>query len=139
MKLLLGLLIMAGGIAAAFHYTGMFNHNPAEQCKETMAKMQKCQTMADVLAVAQPRKYCIYVKKTETMPDGSTIEVWQPGPEVPFDQAAVQQRIDDGSLQGGFAFHYVYTDVDRFNVIFDAAGTVESVESDDRIKKLFDM
>ena len=139
MKLLLGLLVLGGGIAAAFYFTGMFTHNPAAQAKEVQAKMEKCSTLAQVLAVAEPRKYCIYVKKTETLPDGSTVDSWHAGPEVPYDKTALQQRIDDGSLEGGFAFFYTYTDMDRFEVKFDTAGNVEYVQSDDRVKKLFDM
>jgi len=139
MKLLLGLLVLGGGIAAAFYYSGMFTHNPGAQAKEIQAKVEKCATMAQVLAVAEPRKYCIYVKKSETLPDGSTVESWVPGPESNFDQAALQQRIDNGSLEGGFQFNYTYTDVDRFVVKFDASGNVEYVEADDRVRKLFDM
>ncbi|HRX84433.1 MAG TPA: hypothetical protein P5572_05375 [Phycisphaerae bacterium] len=139
MKLLLGLLIVGGGIAAALHYSGMFNHNPAAQAKEVQAKMEKCKTLAQVLAVAEPRKYCIYVKKSHTLPDGSVIETWNPGPQVPYDKDALQARIDNGSLEGGFAFFYTYTDMDRFEVKFDPTGGVEYVQTDDRVRNLFDM
>jgi hypothetical protein len=139
MKLLLGLLVLGAGIAAAFHYTGMFSHDPAAQAKEVQARIEKCTTMAQVLAVAEPKRYCVYVKKTETLPDGSTVDTWLPGPEMKFDKAALDQRINEGTLEGGFAFNYNYTDKDRFEVKFDSAGNVEYVQADERIKKLFDM
>jgi hypothetical protein len=136
--MLLGLVVLAGGIAAGFYYSGLFTHDPGAQAKELQAKIENCTTMAQVLAVAEPRKTCIYVKKTSTMPDGTTFDTWHPGPEVKYDKAALEQRIDDGTLEGGFEFHFTFTDKDRIVVKFDQFGNVEYVHSDDRIRKLFD-
>lgn len=139
MKFILGILILGGGIAALFYYSGAFTHDPAAQAKEAFAKIEKCTTMTQVLAVAKPRKYCVYVKKTTTLPDGSTLESWVPGAEMNFDEAVIKKRLDDGMMEGGYTFIYRFSDVDRFDVKFDSFGNVESVEMDDRVRKLFDM
>ncbi|MCA9002936.1 MAG: hypothetical protein KDB61_13510, partial [Planctomycetes bacterium] len=83
MKMLLGLLVVGGGIAAMCHYSGML-HSPTAECKETMAKMQKCSTMAEVLAVAEPEKISIYENYPYTLSNGQEIDQWKPGPEVNF-------------------------------------------------------
>lgn len=127
MKLLLGLVVIGAGMAAVFHYSDMFR-SPADECKKTMAKMQKCATMPEVLAVAEPNKVSLYEKETYTFSSGQTMDEWKPGPEIDFDRPTIEQQVTGGAIEGGFAFIYVYSNSDSFEVHFDPTGKVERVE-----------
>jgi hypothetical protein len=135
MKLLLGLVLVGAGMAAVFYYSDMFR-SPSAECEKTMARMQKCSTMAEVLAVAEPDKVSIYEKETYTFTSGQTMDEWKPGPEVDFHQPTIEQAVKDGSLGGGFAFIYVYSNSDSFEVKLDAAGKVERVEKHTGVRGL---
>lgn len=135
MKLLLGLVVIGAGMAAVFYYSDMF-HSPADECKKTMAKMQKCATMPEVLAVAEPNKVSIYEKETYTFSSGQTMDEWKPGPETDFDRPAIEQQVKDGALEGGFAFIYVFSSSDSFEVHFDPTGKVERVNKQTGVRGL---
>jgi len=135
MKLLLGLLVLGGGMAAVAYYSGMF-YSPTAECEKTMAKVQKCSTMAEVLAVAEPKKVSIYQKEIYTFSSGQEQVEWKPGPEVDFNRAAIEQNVQDGALEGGFAFIYIYSNSDSFEVKFDSAGNVKRVEKQIGVRNL---
>jgi hypothetical protein len=135
MKFLLGLLVVGAGMAAVFYYSGMF-YRPKAECEKTMAKMQKCSTMAEVLAVAEPEKVSIYEKETYTFSSGRTMDEWKPGPEIDFNKPTIEQQVRDGWLKGGFAFIYIYSNADSFEVKFDSAGNVGFVEKHIGVRNL---
>jgi hypothetical protein len=137
MKALLGLILLAGAAAAVLYGTGALTFDPAQQASDVKAKVKPGMDYKQVIAVAQPKKYCVYVKKVDNI-GGMQIETWKPGPDVPFDEAALTERIDAGSLGGGFQFRYVFSGSDILIVKFDEFGAVEDVYEDRTIKNLFD-
>ena len=139
MKVFLGLLLLVGVGAGAFYYTGAFEFNPAQQAKDIKAKIKPGMSYDKVVAVSKPRKYCIHVKKKQHGIGGAAIETCAPGPEVPFDENAIKDRVDRGGLECGFSFSYNFSQTDSFGVMFDQYGDVVEVYDNNVVKKLFDM
>lgn len=135
MKFLLGLVLVAGGMGAAFYYSGAF-YSPKAECEKTMAEVKNCSTMAEVLAVAEPKKVSIYQKDIYTFSSGREQVQWKPGPEIDFNQSAIEQGVKDGTLEGGFAFIYIYSNSDAFEVKFDATGKVDFVQEQTGVRNL---
>jgi len=135
MKFFLGLLIMAGGMGAAFYYTGAFESASAE-CDKTMAKMKDCSTIDEVLAIAEPDKASIYENYPYTFSDGSTRDEWKPGPEEDFNRPRIEQLLDDGMLEGGVAFIYIYSNADSFEVKIGPEGKVQYVQEQTGVRNL---
>jgi hypothetical protein len=133
MKLLLGLGLLGAGMFAVFYYSGAF-YSASAECEKTMAKMQDCTTMAEVLAVAEPHKVSIYENFPYTLSSGATVDDWKPGPEIDFKRATIEQQVKDGTLAGGLAFIYIYSNADSFEVKFDATGNVVYVQEQEGIR-----
>jgi hypothetical protein len=133
MKLLLGLGLLGAGMFAVFYYSGAF-YSASGECEKTMAKMQECATMAEVLAVAEPHKVSIYENYPYTLSSGATVDDWKPGPEIDFKRATIEQQVKDGTLAGGLAFIYIYSNADSFEVKFDATGNVVYVQEQEGIR-----
>jgi hypothetical protein len=133
MKLLLGLGLLGAGMFAVFYYSGAF-YSASGECEKTMAKMQDCTTMAEVLAVAEPHKVSIYENFPYTLSSGATVDDWKPGPEIDFKRATIEQQVKDGTLAGGLAFIYIYSNADSFEVKFDATGNVVYVQEQEGIR-----
>ncbi len=138
MKVLLVLVALAAAGYAVFHFTGAFDFNPAQQAADFKAKVTPGMSWDKVIAVHEPRRYCIYVKKVTEF-GGEKIETWDAGPEVPFDRDALAARIDEGSLGGGFSFMYFFDAGNAFEVKFDSNGDVEGIYKQRTVKDLLDM
>ncbi|MCB9849096.1 MAG: hypothetical protein H6817_00155 [Phycisphaerales bacterium] len=137
MKFLLGMALLIGAGAAVLHFTGAFKFNPTQQAQDVIAQIKPGMDYKKVAGISTPRKYCIYVKKTKSF-GGETIEYWAPGPDVPYDEAALAARVNDGSLGGGFMFRYNFSQSDMYEVTFDQYGAVISVDKNETLNKLFD-
>jgi hypothetical protein len=133
MKLLLGLGLLGAGMFAVFYYSGAF-YSASAECEKTMAEMQECTTMAEVLAVAEPHKVSIYENFPYTLSSGATVDDWKPGPEIDFKRATIEQQVKDGTLAGGLAFIYIYSNADSFEVKLDATGNVVYVQEQEGIR-----
>jgi hypothetical protein len=133
MKLLLGLGLLGAGMFAVFYYSGAF-YSASAECEKTMAEMKECTTMAEVLAVAEPHKVSIYENFPYTLSSGATVDDWKPGPEIDFKRATIEQQVKDGTLAGGLAFIYIYSNADSFEVKFDATGNVVYVQEQEGIR-----
>jgi hypothetical protein len=133
MKLWLGLGLLGAGMFAVFYYSGAF-YSASAECEKTMAEMKECTTMAEVLAVAEPHKVSIYENFPYTLSSGATVDDWKPGPEIDFKRATIEQQVKDGTLAGGLAFIYIYSNADSFEVKFDATGNVVYVQEQEGIR-----
>jgi hypothetical protein len=129
MKVLLGLLVVAGGLYAALHFGGMFSFDPIKQANDTKAGIKVGMSWQAVnKAGYEPRKWRIYNTKKQTV-EGHEIVMYVPGPEVPFEGNNIESRLKDGSLPGGFEYVYDFHagKGGAFNVKFDANGDVEGI------------
>jgi hypothetical protein len=55
-------------------------------------------------------------------------------PEIDFKRATIEQQVKDGTLAGGLAFIYIYSNADSFEVKLDATGNVVYVQEQEGIR-----
>jgi hypothetical protein len=139
MKVLLGLLVLAGALAAVLYYGGMFGFDPVQQAKDTRAAITPGMSWEKVAAISEPKRWRIYNEHKQTI-EGEEIISYEPGPDVSFQGNNIAERLKEGSLRGGFEFRYDFHSQKggAFIVKFDQNGDVEYVTDAPTLGTLLD-
>ena len=136
MKMILGLIVVCAVGGVILYFVGGYgSFDPNKAGQDAKAKIAPGMTWKQVAAAAgSPRGYRSIIKRTR-----GDVEVLEPGPENPFDEAKMADRLAKNELEYGFTFPYVFSRAVAFDVYFDSAGNVEHVA--DRITEadLFQM
>lgn len=132
MKFLLGFILVCGAIFLAMYYWGgLGGFDPSQQGRDAKAAIQPGMTWKKVMdAAGKPREYRIMIIQKE-MP--------KPGPVAAFNETALAERINSGTIEHGFVFEYRFSESVAFDVYFDGAGDVIYVADAITMSKLLDM
>jgi hypothetical protein len=124
--MILGLIVVCAIGAVILYYVGGYgSFDPNKAGQDAKAKIAPGMTWKQVMTAAgKPRAYHSIIKQTK-----GDMEVIRPGPENPFDEAKMADRLAKNELQYGFTFPYVFSRAVAFDVYFDAAGIVDHVEN----------
>lgn len=119
MKVLIVLMVLVGaGIAAAYYFGGFTTLDPAAQAQAIRQEVKPGMTWEQVADLHEPnRLYPI---------DFNTIN--GEGQPIDFDRANITKLIADGGLPSGFLYKFNFSQAHAVGVTFDGAGKVLSVD-----------
>lgn len=118
MKVLIGLVVFIGALAAVLYFGGfMTMEDPETQANNFKAKLKVGMKWEDVAATHAPRKYREIKHRTFT----------GYGPETDFNAEELTNRLSGGGLPEGFTFPYFFAAEIAFEVVFDAKGKMVEI------------
>jgi len=121
MKVLVILMVLVIAVVAlVVKFGGVMAFDPAAGVEDFMENVKPGQTWQQVLDVKTPRKYFIMREDKEGFVG--------PGPEIRFDADKFATRMQANAPARGFMFKYAFDTENIYDVYFDAAGTVTSIE-----------
>ena len=128
MKFLVTLVVVIALILIAVYYIGFEGWDPAKQGRDARAAIGPGMTWTQVFAITGDPKIYRPIQKKSEQTSGGIIELFQPGPQNPFDRQRLTARLAENSLPHGFICRFGYTNAVAFKVRFDGTGTVVSVQ-----------
>lgn len=121
------ILVLAGlAVFLAFKFGGVGSFDPTTQGEELKAKLLPGMTWRQVIALQEPRKYCIFHEKTRRV-GGMDLTTVEAGIPIDFDETRIADAIRDGTVPYGFQFPYRFSAQCSFDATFDRNGLLTAV------------
>lgn len=128
MKLIIGLLVVMGiGWVVVYYAGGYSSFDPDEQGMQAKAALSPGMPWKDAFAATgDPKKWQVVRRETVRV-NGEDVDVFKPGPSMPFTRDNLEKRLEENSVPHGFLCTFVYSNATAFTVEFDGLGAVAEV------------
>jgi hypothetical protein len=129
MKLVVGfIVILLVGGALLYYGGGYDSFDPNQMGQDARAKITPGMAWTAVIAAAgEPKENRVLIEDVRGA-GSSKATFLKPGAKNPFESGRFEERVKRGDLPHGFIFPYVFSQSVAFNVTFDVAGNVTSVD-----------